>query len=145
MTTEPPDSYEPDPTEPAETEPSEVEQDESIFSSGEGMVALGGAIVTAVFVIFELFLQDYNINTTTVVVAVVAIVLPRLDRDMIEQIAPLAVLMKLAGYLLLLVGVIEIIFDLRLGILDEFVTIIAALAAYAGYAIAFLGARSIET
>ena len=138
MTTEPPDSFEPD---QSETDYGESDSD---FSSGEGMVALGGAIVALVYIL-ELFLGDYSVHVTGLVIAIVVIGLPRLDRDFVEKIAPLPVLMKLGGYLLGVAGVVQILSDLAEGNLDPFIAAIAAIATYSGYAIAFLGARSIET
>lgn len=132
----------PDP-EPTETEA--AVEDESPFSSGEGMVALGGAIVVLVWLVFELALRDYFISTTVLVLALIAVILPRMNRDFIEKLAPLGTLMKIVGYLLALAGLLEILDDLRFdGFDDGFTDVIGALGSYAGYAIAFLGARSIE-
>ena len=164
MTTEPRDSLDSESVEPYEPNPIdsdelfdyeeavveldqselEFEEDDEDFSAGEGMVALGGAIVALVYIL-ELFLDDYSVHLTGLVIAIVVIGLPRLDRDLVERVAPLAVLMKLGGYLLGVAGVIQILSDLFDGNLDPFVAAIAAIATYAGYAIAFLGARSIET
>ena len=138
MTTEPPDSFEPD---QSETDHGESDSD---FSSGEGMVALGGAIVALIYIL-ELFLKDYSVHTSGPVIAIVVVGLPRLDRDFVEKVAPLPVLLKLGGYLLGVAGVIQILSDLSGGNLDPFVAAIAAIGTYMGYAIAFLGARSIET
>lgn len=120
------------------------EDDTSDFSTGEGMVALGGAIIAAVYVL-ELFLKDYGVHTTGLVIAIVVIGLPRLDRAFVEKVAPLPVLMRLGGYLLGVAGVIQILSDLSGGNLDPFVAAIAAIATYAGYTVAFLGARSINS
>lgn len=162
MTTEPPDSFDPEPVEPREpnpmdsdelfdyeeaVEPEQTDMDlgeELEFSAGEGMVALGGAIVALVYIL-ELFLDDYSVHLTGLTIAIVVVGLPRLDRDFVEKIAPLPVLMKLGGYLLGVAGVIQILSDLAQGNFDPFVAALAAIATYAGYAIAFLGARSIET
>ncbi len=162
MTTDPPDSFDPEPVESHEPNPMdsdelfdyeeavELEQtdmdlgEELEFSAGEGMVALGGAIVALVYIL-ELFLDDYSVHLTGLIIAIVVVGLPRLDRDFVEKIAPLPVLMKLGGYLLGVAGVIQILSDLAQGNFDPFVAALAAIATYAGYAIAFLGARSIET
>jgi len=161
MTTEPPDSFDPEPVESHEpnpmdsdelfdheeaVEPEQTDMDigeELEFSAGEGMVALGGAIVALVYIL-ELFLDDYSVHLTGLIIAIVVVGLPRLDRNFVEKIAPLPVLMKLGGYLLGVAGVIQILSDLAQGNFDPFVAALAAIATYAGYAIAFLGARSIE-
>ena len=149
MTSEPPEGFEPEPEDPsAHLFPDEEKSwtdDEKIFSSGEGMVTLGGAIVLLVWLIFYFFLEDYHIETAFLLVAAVAVVLPRFDPDLIAKVAPLPVLMKILGYLLAVAGIFQVITDLRFGQLNEFIEILAALGAYIGYAVAFLGARSIET
>ncbi len=118
---------------------------ENMFSSGEGMVAFGGILVLLVWLIFEVFTDDYSVATLAVVLAIVAAVLPRVNRESVEKIASLPVMMKVTGYLLAITGLTEIIFDIEAGVFDGFLTVLAALVAYAGYAVAFLGARSIET
>ena len=118
---------------------------EAMFSSGEGMVAFGGILVLLVWLIFEVITDDYSIATLAIVLGSVAAILPRVNRDAVGKVASLPVLMKVTGYLLAITGVTEVILDIESGIFDEFLTVIAALAAYAGYALAFLGARSIET
>ncbi len=149
MTTEPPDSFDPEPVESHEpnpmdsdelfdyeeaVEPEQTDMDigeELEFSAGEGMVALGGAIVALVYIL-ELFLDDYSVHLTGLIIAIVVVGLPRLDRDFVEKIAPLPVLMKLGGYLLGVAGVIQILNDLAQGNFDPFVTALAAIATYAG-------------
>ena len=53
--------------------------------------------------------------------------------------------MKLLGYVLAIAAIFQVITDLRFGQFNEFVEILAAIGAYIGFAVAFLGARSIET
>lgn len=133
------------PTESEEVASGPLTSAEAMFSSGEGMVAFGGILVLIVYLIFDVITDDYGIATLAVVMAIVATVLPRMDRDSIEKIAPLPVLMKTTGYLLAITGLTEIITDVEGALFDEFLTVIAALGAYAGYALALLGANSIET
>ena len=69
---------------------------------------------------------------------------PRLDLDAITAIAPLPAVLRFLGYFLASVGVVEIIDELQGGILDAGgASIFGALVAYAGYVLAFLGARKI--
>ena len=149
MTSEPPNGFDQEPEEPAFSLPEEEKKpwsdDDKIFSSGEGMVTLGGAIILAIWIIFEFFLEEYGIPVTTLVLAAIAVVLPRIDRDLVEKLADLPVLMKILGYVLAIAGVFQVITDLRFGQFNEFVEILAAIGAYIGFAVAFLGARSIET
>lgn len=137
---------------PPEESPAEMEQTDSggvapsnDFSSGEGMVALAGLIILAVWLLFEVFLDDYSISQVGILLAVAAVLLPRLNRDSVERVLSLGVLMKIIGYAIVLNGVIEIIADIEIGIYDSGSTVIAALISYAAYALAFMGARSIET
>ena len=79
--------------------------------------------------------------------AVLAVLLPRISRESVEKIADVSVLMKAVGYGLAIIGAFTIIEDLRFldSALDDFTEIIGALVAYAGFILAFLGARSIDT
>lgn len=116
----------------------------SDFSSGEGMVALAGIILLANFVIFELIMAEYFISYPLLLLAVGAAVLPRLRRESVEVFHPLGQIMKVVGYSIVILGVFEILDDIRFDGYDEAAAIIGALVAYAGYAVAFLGARSIK-
>jgi len=73
--------------------------------------------------------------------------LPRLDRASVERYHSLPLLMKALGYLIAVVGILTVIEDIRFAssALDEIFEIVGALAAYAGYVMAFMGARQIET
>jgi hypothetical protein len=127
-----------------EKEPSSTE---STFSTPTGMVALGGVILVATYVIFGLLLNDYWVGWIAMTLAISAILLLRAGGSFVEKLAPVAVLAKTVGYLLAIVGLLVLVEDLRFfdNNLDEFPDVIGALASYAGYVIAFLGARSIKT
>lgn len=114
------------------------------FTSGEGLVAFAGMVLIAVWLIFDIVINNYGMDNLVPLLAAVAILLPRLRRETVERIAPLPVLMKVTGWALLFVGVIEVIIDLRFNVYDDFGTVIGALVAYAGYVMAFVGARQIE-
>jgi hypothetical protein len=133
------------PPEPEQTREGPLAATGEMFSSGEGMVAFGAILILLSYVIFEVFLDEYSITTVAIVLAIVAAVLPRLNRESVEKIASLPVLMKAVGYLIAIAGLTEIIFDVESAIFEGVPTVIAALAAYGGYALAFLGARAIET
>jgi hypothetical protein len=62
------------------------------------------------------------------------------------KIAPVPVVMKSLGYAIAIYGAIALIYDLRYigDALDEVSEVIGALVSYAGYLLAFLGARSIK-
>lgn len=114
------------------------------FTSGEGLVAFAGIVLLAVWIIFDVLVDNYGMDNAVPVVAAAAVILPRVNRDTVEKVHRLPVMMKVLGWVLALIGVVEIVIDVRFGIFDDFGVVIAALAAYAGYAMAFFGARSIE-
>jgi hypothetical protein len=134
---------EPAPVEPAAEEESSDEAAD--FTSGEGLVALGGIVILAVWIIFEVIAKDYSVATLAIVLALLAAVLPRMKREDVEKIQRLPILMKVVGYGLAVVGIVEIIDDISYGVYDSIFGVIGALVAYAGYAMAFMGARSIKT
>lgn len=124
-----------------EKEPSEETND---FTSGEGLVALAGIVILAVWIIFEVIAKEYGVTTLAIVLALLAVVLPRMKREDVEKVQRLPILMKVIGYGLVVVGIVEVIDDISYGVYDSIFGVIGALVAYAAYAIAFMGARSIE-
>ncbi len=115
------------------------------FSSGEGMVALAGMIMLGVWLIFDVFLDEFGLSDLEFLMAVTAVVVPRLDRDKVERINTVPVIMKATGYAIAIVGAFYVIRAVEGGFYDDALTIIGALITYAAYAVAFFGARSIET
>ena len=109
------------------------------------MVALAGLLLLANFVVFELIMAEYFISYALLLLAVAAAVLPRIRRETVESFHPLGQVMKVLGYAILILGVFEILDDVRFDGYDGGAAIIGALVAYAAYAVAFLGARSINT
>lgn len=159
MTTEPPSDLpgdvppqSPDPTPPPDMPPGmPPEHDDAAvlegagdFTSGEGLVAFAGMIVIAVWVIFAIILNEYFINWLMLVLAVAVAVLPRVDRGQVEKLHPLPVLMKVAGYGIALIALVELISNVRYGVLDNIADILAGLATYAAGLMAFVGARQIK-
>lgn len=128
--------------EPVSEEPSSQTND---FTSGEGLVALAGIVILAVWLIFEVIAKEYSVTTLAIVLALLAAVLPRMKREDVEKVQRLPILMKVIGYGLVVVGIVEIIDDISYGVYDSIFGVIGALVAYAAYAMAFMGARSIKT
>jgi hypothetical protein len=113
--------------------------------SGDTLVMWGALAVIAVWVIFEVISEEYFLGTATVALAIVMVVIPRIDAKAIASLASPAAFMKLAGYGLVSLGVVELVADLRNNIFDtDGGTIIGALIAYAAFALTFFGARKIE-
>jgi len=115
------------------------------FSSGEGMVALAGIILVGVWLIFEVIAREYSMTTLAVVLGAAAAIIPRMNPDSVAKIMSVSAVMKALGYALLLVGVIEVVTDIRIGIYDTPMAVLGALIAYGAYGLAFVGARQIET
>ena len=94
------------------------------------------------WLIFEVIAEEYFVTTVAVALGLIILILPRFDVDAISAIAPLVAFLKVAGYALAFVGVVEIIDEIQAGIFDNGAsTVIGALVAYAGYALAFFGAK----
>lgn len=132
-------------------EPAAVEQDEGAvlqgagdFTSGEGLVAFAGMILIAIWIIFDVFLDEYGVGVLTLLLAALVVMAPRMSRETVEKVLPLPVIIKVAGYTLALIGAIAVIAALESGFYDDALTIIAALAQYAAFAMAFIGARQIK-
>lgn len=116
------------------------------FSTGEGLVALGGMIILGVWLIFEVITDDYGLSHLAIVLAATAVILPRVNREVVEGYHSLNRLMKAVGYGLALTGASEIISDIEGGLFSSAgTTIIAALLAWVGFAVAFQGARTTQT
>lgn len=113
--------------------------------SGDTLVMWGALAVLAVWVIFEVIAEDYFLGTATVALAIVIALVPRIDAKAISALTSPAAFMKLAGYGLVALGVVELVSDLRNNLFDAGGgTIIGALVGYAAFALTFFGARKIE-
>ncbi len=108
-----PEASEPQVATPApETEGTTTESSD-LFSSSEGMVSFGGGLLIAAYVIFEFIWQEYFFSFFLVLLAVLAVVLPRTSRAFVEKIAPQSVLLKAVGYMIAIIGVLTITWDIR--------------------------------
>lgn len=113
--------------------------------SGVAMVSLGAALVVGAWLLFELIATEYFVTTVAVVIAGLVIGLPRLAPGALAEIAPPDVFARVGGYALAIVGVVELLEDLRFDNFDGFISVVGGLVAYAGYALAFLGAQAIKS
>lgn len=114
------------------------------FTSGEGLVAFAGMVMLVIWVVFDVFLDDWGLSVVETLLAATVVIVPRMKRETVEKVLPVPVVMKLAGYTIALVGVFYIIGAIEEGFYSGVSTIIAALLNYAAYAMAFLGARQIK-
>lgn len=146
--TSPPTGDEPEPTQPPGTtgEPDEasVLAGAGDFTSGEGLVAFAGIVIITVWVIFSIIVTEYFISWLMLSLAVAAAILPRLNRDTVERVHPLPVLMKVIGYAIALIGVFALVEDVRFGEYEDIGDILGALATYAAAVMAFVGSRQIK-
>ncbi len=128
-------------------EPDETVAEASVsdFSSGEGMVAFAGIILIGVWLIFEVITRQYSMTTLAIVLGAAAAIIPRMNPESVAKIMTVPAVMKALGYALALVGIIEVITDIRIGIYDTPMAVLGALIAYGAYGLAFMGARQIET
>ena len=142
-----------EPEEPTNPEPDEIVTDEGLvtedtsdFSTGEGMVALAGIILVGVWLVFEIITRQYSMTTLAVVLGGAAAIVPRMDPSSVGKIMSVSTVMKVLGYALVLVGVVEVVTDIRFAssVYDSIFGIIGALIAYAAYALAWVGARQID-
>jgi hypothetical protein len=109
---------------------------------GLDLVTIGALVVLASWVIFDLITDDYLVATVAVALALIIVLLPRFDSGAITAFAPVPAFLKLAGYSLALIGLVEILTDIETNLFDAGgATIFGALIAWAGYVIAFVGAR----
>ena len=114
------------------------------FTSGEGLVAFAGILLLLIWLVFDVFLDDYGLSIVELLLAAIVVIVPRLNRETVEKVHPVSVIMKVAGYGIAVIGVFFIIWAIEGGFYSGASTIIAALLNYAAYAMAFLGARQIK-
>lgn len=137
----------PEPPQPPEfTEPVAGDSRSAMFSSSEGMVTLGGAVIIAGYLIFGVIFNEYWTGSVALLAAILAVLLPRANRGFVEKIAPLSTLMKAVGYIIGIWAVVELVENIRFAnsAIDSFPEILGALVLFGGSAIAYMGARSIE-
>lgn len=112
---------------------------------GQSLVFIGALLSLGTYLVFELILDEYFQFVTTLVAAALIVLVTRVGRPWLAQLAPVPVLVKALGYTLAVSGAFDLLGDLRFGRLDDAVSIIGGLVAYAGFVLAFIGARSIQT
>ena len=111
---------------------------------GAGWVTLGAWVFIGAFVVLGLFMNEYWVGWMTLLPAVLVVLLPR--AGFAVKIAPMPVLVKTIAYIIAILGLFNLVEDLRFAgsRFDEGVYIVGSLVTYAAYVLVFLGARSIE-
>lgn len=112
--------------------------------SGENLITLGALLVLGSWIVFEVIAEEYFVTTVAVVLAGAIVALPRFDVDAITAVAPVSAFLTAGAYALALSGVVELVGDVQFEVFDGAAATIGALVAYAGYVLAFVGARSSE-
>ncbi len=126
----------------SEESPTSANSNPLTNASSENLISLGALLVAGSWLAFEVIAEEYFVTTVAVALALLVLVLPRIDVGAITDIASIPVFLKAAGYALAAIGVVEIIDEVQGGVFDAGgATVFGALIAYAGYVLAFLGAR----
>lgn len=116
------------------------------LSSGERIVGLGALILLGTYLVFELALEEYGFFTGTLLLGAAAAfaIWVRSNRPSARWPVPYWWLLRVIGYAAGFLAVIELLTDLRLGVLDRFVDVLAALLGYAGAFLMFWGSRQVS-
>jgi hypothetical protein len=136
----------PQPVPPA-PEPKSSGLDFASLSQGEKFVGLGAAAVLAVYIIFELITEDYFVNYVGILLAVfiLGVLWIKLQRPWTPLAVPSNSLLRAAGYLLFVFGVVVFIDQLKADIFDApGATIAGALIFYGACVLAGYGAKQLD-
>ena len=114
------------------------------FTSGEGLVAFAGVIIVAVWLIFSILTTEYFLGDLLLILGVIAAVVPRINRGKVESVHKVAVIMKVVGYGIAVMGLVALIEDVRFEAYDEIWAVIGGVITYAAAVMAFVGARQID-
>lgn len=116
-------------------------------SSAENLIGLGALFLVADYVLFELILDEYFFATVLLLAAFYALFALWLQSSHPSAKWPLPYewTMRVLGYTAGLLGIFELLADLRLGILDNGADILGGLILYAGAVLMFLGARQLKS
>ena len=117
------------------------------LGAAERLAALGAALIAANYLFFEVIVEEYFFATSLLVVASLALlaVWVRSSKDGADWPIPYGWAMKVLGFAAGVYGLVELITDLRRGVLEGFMTILGALVLYAGVVLMVMGARQIST
>ena len=116
------------------------------LGSGERLVALGAGLVVVDYLLFDLILEEYGFFTGTLLAAAAALfaMWVRHGRPGASWPVPYPWTLKVLGYAAGFLGLIELLTDLRLGVLDNAVDIVGGLVLYVGVTMMVLGPRQSE-
>lgn len=126
--------------------PPEPSTPTSLPTSGQGLVTIGGWLLIATWLFFGVILNEYWISWLPLLLGILAVLIPR-SSSLVAEFASPAAAMKAVGLMIGILGAVNLVEDIRFASsqLDSFIEVLGALIGYAGFAAAFLGARSIKT
>jgi hypothetical protein len=113
-------------------------------TGGAGLVTLAGMALIVIYLIFDLLLDDWGIGLVTLMLAVIAVIVPRLKHETAEKFARASVILKVVGYGFGLILVFDILGIIDNGFPEGAMSVIGALVSLAALAVGFVGARQID-
>lgn len=141
----PEDNVPGEPAPAAEHEMATVTTGAGEFTSGEGLVALAGIVLLLLWLILDVFLDEYGQGFSTLILASIVVIVPRMKPETVEKFHSVPTIMKIGGYGFGLFLLFEVFFLIDSGFPSGALSVIGALVTYAAFAAGFLGARQIET
>ncbi len=115
-------------------------------TDGATLIRAGSALILLVWLLFELILDAYSFANVTLLMAVAAsfAMWVKSNRPGAAWPVPYEWTLRALGYGVGFMGLVELLFDLRFGILDDLGNILGGLGLYAGAFLMFYGARQVE-
>jgi hypothetical protein len=114
------------------------------MAGGGALVTMAGIALIAIYLLFDLILDDYGIGLVTLMLAVVAVIVPRLKNETTEKLTRASVILKVVGYGFGVILVVDILGMIDNGFPSGAMTVIGALLSLAAMAVGLFGARQIE-
>ena len=117
------------------------------LSQGEKLVGLGGVAVIAVYFVFDLIMEEYFAYFEAILLAafILGVLWLKLQRPGTRLAVPSQSLLRAAGYLLLVFGIVLFIDELKSDIFEaDGATIVGGLIMYAACAVAGFGAKQLD-
>lgn len=143
----PPPPQEPVPPIPptAPAPPSELSQMMAKLGAAERLVIFGAAVIVADYLLFNVIIAEYSFSHASLLMGVWALGAAWFyhQRSGGNWAVPYPVVLKVLGYTAGTFGALEVLVDLRYGVLDRAADLLGALVYYAGAGLMFWGARSL--
>ncbi len=121
------------------------EHSESTSAGVANLIGLGALLLVADYLIFEVILDEYFFSTILLLTALFALFGHWMRRNHPEASWPIPYgwTMRLLGYTAGTLALVELLYDLRNGVLDNLGDILGGLIVYAGAFLMFRGARQL--